>query len=60
MRKKCEKNYFFATLKSMKKGVGAGVGSGSEPDPDPLFKGTDPGIRKRTKMSRPNSATPGR
>jgi hypothetical protein len=42
-----EKNFFLATLKSMKKGVGSG-------DPDPLVRGTDPGIRIRirTKMSR--------
>jgi hypothetical protein len=39
-----EKNAFFASLKSMKK------------VPDPLVRGTDPGIRIRTKMSRiPNT-----
>ena len=33
-----------------------GVGSGLDPDPDPLVRGTDPGIRIRTKMSRiPNN-----
>jgi hypothetical protein len=36
----------------MKKGVGSGVDSDLEPDPDPLVRGTDPGIRIRTKMSR--------
>jgi hypothetical protein len=47
----------------MKKGVESGVGSvvGSadpelEPDPNPLVRGTDPGIRIRTKMARiPNT-----
>ncbi len=35
----------------MKKGVDPGL------DPDPLVRGTDPGIRIRTKMSRiPNTA----
>jgi hypothetical protein len=28
-KKIMEKNYFFASLKSLKKGVGSGVGSGS-------------------------------
>ncbi len=38
----------------MKKVVGSGVGSGS--GSDPLVRGTDPGIRIRTKMSRiPNT-----
>ncbi len=36
MRKKYES--FFASLKSMKKGVGSGV----VPDPHPLVRGTDP------------------
>ncbi len=40
----------YASLKSLRKGVGSGVG----PDPDPLVRGTDPQvqIRMRTKMSR--------
>jgi hypothetical protein len=49
-----KKNNFFASLKSMKKGVGSGVGSGSgagfisqrygflDPDPDPHQNITDP------------------
>jgi hypothetical protein len=42
MRKKYEeKKSFFASLKSMKKGVESGV----DPDPDPLVRGTDPGIQ---------------
>jgi hypothetical protein len=55
-RKKYEKNIFFASLKSLKKGVRSGVGS---PDPDRLVRGSDPGIRIRirTKMSQiPNTA----
>ncbi len=46
------KSYFFAALKSVKKGVGSGVGSGSgsislryeseDPDPDPHQNVTDP------------------
>jgi hypothetical protein len=46
MRKKCEKYVFFASLKLKKKE------SDPEPDPDPFVRGTDPGIRIRTKMSR--------
>jgi hypothetical protein len=52
MRKKYEKKYFFASLKSMKKEVGSGVRSGSgsiskkygsgDPDPDPRQNVTDP------------------
>jgi hypothetical protein len=42
---------FFASLKSLKKGVGFGVGI-PELDPDPLFRGSDPRIRIRTKISR--------
>jgi hypothetical protein len=36
-----EKNmgkFFFASLKSLKKGIGPGVGS----NPDPIVRGTDP------------------
>jgi hypothetical protein len=48
MRKKCE--IFFASLKSIKKGVGSGVGSGyisqrygsGDPDPHPHHNVTDP------------------
>ncbi len=47
-KKKIEKNYFFASIKSLKKGVGSGVGSGSisqrygSADPDPHQNVTDP------------------
>ncbi len=45
-------NNFFASLKSLKKGVGSGVGSGSIS----LRYRTDPRIRMRIKMSRiPNT-----
>ncbi len=37
---------FFASLKSLKKGVGSG--SELDPDPDPLVRDTDPQIRSRT------------
>ncbi len=48
--KKCEKNNFLASLKSVKKLVGSGVGSGSnsqrygsgDPDPDLHQNVTDP------------------
>ncbi len=47
----CLQVTFFASLKSLKKGVDP------ELDPDPLVRGPDPGIRTRTKMSRiPNTA----
>jgi hypothetical protein len=48
MKKKCEKNIFFASLKSMKKGVGSGAESGSisqrygSGDPYPHQNVTDP------------------
>ncbi len=52
IRKNYEKNIFFVSLKSMKKGAGSGVGSGSgsicqmygseDPDPDPHQMVTDP------------------
>ncbi len=45
-KKKYEKKYFFASLKSLKKGVFP------ELDPDPLVRGTDLQIWIRTKMSR--------
>ncbi len=49
-KKKNVKNYFFASLKSLKKGVGL------ELDPDPLVRGTDPWIWIRSQMSRmPNA-----
>jgi hypothetical protein len=44
----CEvKNFFIASLKSMKTGVRLELDTDpdSEPDPDPLVRGTDPGIR---------------
>jgi hypothetical protein len=55
-KKNIERNYFFASLKSPKKGVGSGVGSGAgsgsisqrygtgdpDPDPDPHQNVTDP------------------
>jgi hypothetical protein len=50
----------FASLKSLKKGVGSGVEPESAPELDPLVRGTDTGIRIRirTKMSRiPNTAS---
>jgi hypothetical protein len=48
--KKYEKKYFFATWKSLKKWVGSGI--------EILLRGTDPGIRIRTKMSRiPNTGS---
>ncbi len=57
-----KKKNFLASLKSMKKGVSdpeldPEPVQDLEPDPDPLFRGTDPGIRIRTKMSWiPNTA----
>jgi hypothetical protein len=48
MRKKYERKRFFASLNSMKKGIGPGVGSGSisqryaSGDPDPHQNVTDP------------------
>ncbi len=50
IKKNMGKIDFFASLKSMKKGVGSGVGSGSnsqrygsgDPDPDPHQNVTDP------------------
>jgi hypothetical protein len=47
-KKKYEKNIFFCTIKSLKKGVGSGVGSGSiskrygSTDLDPDQQVTDP------------------
>jgi hypothetical protein len=46
-----KKLILFATVKSLKKGIGSGV------DPDPLVRGADTRIRIRTKMSRiPNNS----
>jgi hypothetical protein len=53
-----KKKNLFATLQSVKKGVGSGVGSGSGSgtDQDPFVRCMDPGIRIRTKMSQiPNT-----
>jgi hypothetical protein len=55
-----KKKLFFASLKSLKKGVGSGVGSGvrsgSGAGFGSLVRDTDPRIRIRTKMSRiPNT-----
>ncbi len=48
-----KKNYFLASLKSLKKGVDPEL----DPDPDPLVRDMDLGIRIRTKMSQiPNTA----
>jgi hypothetical protein len=48
-KKKYLKKFFFASFKSLKKGVG-------DPDPGLSVRGTDPGIQIRTKMSQiPNS-----
>jgi hypothetical protein len=47
-KKICKKSIFFASLKSLKKGVGSGIGSGSisqrygSADPDPHQYVTDP------------------
>jgi hypothetical protein len=57
-KKNMKKLIFFASLKSMKKEVGSGVGSvaGSRHGSGSI-RGTNPGIRIRTKMSRiPNTA----
>jgi hypothetical protein len=53
-KEKMRKKIFFAYLKTMKKVVGSGAGSGdgSRAGSDPSVRGTDPGIRIRTKMSR--------
>ncbi len=48
---KLQENFFFPSLKSLKRGVASGVGSGS-------IRGADPRIRIRIKMSRiPNTAS---
>jgi hypothetical protein len=49
-----KEKFFFASLKSMRKESDPEF----DPDPDPLVKGTDSGIRIRTKMTRiPNTAS---
>jgi hypothetical protein len=55
------KKFFFGVLKINEKEVGSGVGSGAgSGHGSGSIRGTDPGIRIRTKMSRiPNTAVIG-